>query len=245
MKSDDTTRDGTKSAGRLRWPRPARWPSLPSARSRTGDGQRKRLARLTARQLRRAPGAPAAWSRFLVAHAVWILVVTLAAVAAADAFVYHQRPVYRSTAVVNVEPPAASASSGNPPDMATEESQVGSQAVLARAARQLRVPPATLASGLSVNVPSTTTLLQIGYSDPVPAVAQQRAQAIAQAYVAYRSPRPARVRGPAAPSTAPTAVLVTPAALPSACGATEFRPAADTHGRAIEIPTPAITNGMM
>jgi len=224
MKPDDTTRDGTKHADWLWWLRSARWPSLPSPRSRTGDGQRKRLARLTARQLRRAPGTSASWSRFLVAHAVWILVVTLAAVGAAYAFANHQTRVYRSTAVVNVEPAAASASSGNPPDMATEENLVGSQAVLASAARQLHVPPATLASGLSVNVPSTTTLLDIGCSGPVPAVAQQRAQAIAQAYVSYRSPRPAPARGraPAPPSTAPTAVLVTPASLPTSPASPKF-----------------------
>jgi polysaccharide biosynthesis transport protein len=185
-----------------------------------GRDEDRHLARLTERQLRRAPGVPGSWPRFLVAHAAWILTVVFVAAGAAAALVHSQTPLYRSQAVVNVQTPAAAASSGIAPNMATEEGIVSSGAVLTRASLLLNVPVATLASGLSVHVPGTTTLLQITYSDPDPRVAQQRAQAIARAYVSYRSSPPAVAHGKttpnsATPSVTPTAVLVTPAPLPA------------------------------
>jgi len=191
----------------------------PSRRRHRGADQGTRLARLTAREFGRAPGGQASWRRFLAARALWILAVTALTIGGAAWLVFSQTPLYRSQAVVNVEPPAASASSGNPPNMATEEGVVSSSAVLAGASRVLHVPVATLASGVSVHVSGTTTLLQITYADPDPRVAQQGAQAIAASYVSYRSPhsagpgkKPARS---AALSVNPTAVLVTPASLPT------------------------------
>jgi polysaccharide biosynthesis transport protein len=191
-----------------------------SAWRHPGRDEGRHLARLTARQLRCAPSVPGSWSRFLVAHARWILAVTLVAVGAAAALAHSRTPLYRSQAVVYVQTPAVAASSGNPPNMATEEDIVSSGAVLARASVLLNVPLATLASGLSVHVAGTTTLLQITYSDPNPRIAQQRAQAIAQAYVSYRSPQPTAAKGKSspkstAPSLTPTATLVTPASLPT------------------------------
>ena len=49
----------------------------------------------------------------------------------------------------------------------------------------------------------------------------------------------------AMPNTAPNCciVLSVPAAFPSSSGGAAFSPPAVTHGRAIEMPTPAITNG--
>ena len=90
---------------------------------------------------------------------------------------------------MSVEPAIVSASSGNPPNMATEEGVATSEVVLARASVLLNVPVAALASGVSAHSPGTTTLLQITYADPDPRIAQLRAQAIAQAYVSYRSPQ--------------------------------------------------------
>jgi polysaccharide biosynthesis transport protein len=187
-------------------------------RPQGGERGTRRVAMLNARHLRSPLRARASWPRFLVAHGVWIITVTLAAVAAAAAVAHSQTPSYQSQAVVIVSSPAVSASSGNPPNMATEEDLVKSGTVLTRASALLHVPVATLARGLSVNVPSTTTLLQIGYSDPVPRIAQERAQGIAQAYVSYRSPRPVHgtnSAGHAVVSTTPTADLVTSAPLPS------------------------------
>ncbi len=178
---------------------------------------------LHARHSRSSLRAGASWSRFLVAYAAWIIVVTLAAVGAAAALAHSQTPLYRSQAVVIVSPPAVSASSGNPPNMATEEDLVKSGTVLTRASALLHVPVATLASGLSVNVPSTTTLLQISYSSPVPRIAQQRAQGIARAYVSYRSPvHAATSAGHAVVSATPTADLVTSAALPSSPASPDY-----------------------
>src|SRR5690348_6228361 len=50
------------------------------ARSADGSG---RLAGLTVRAARRAPGAPGGWSRFLAAHMLWILLGTLVTVGGA------------------------------------------------------------------------------------------------------------------------------------------------------------------
>jgi polysaccharide biosynthesis transport protein len=192
----------------------------PSRRRRRGGDQEMRLASLTARELRLAPGGPASWPRFLAVRALWILAVTIVTIGGAAALVFSQTPLYRSQAVVNVEPAAVAASSGNPPNMATEEGVATSSAVLAKASRQLHVPVATLASRVTAHVPGTTTLLQITYADPDPRVAQQRAQAIAAAYVSYRSPQPAAAPGKSTAKSAPlsmnpTAVLVTPASLPT------------------------------
>ena len=220
MTPDNTIRGANGHAGRPRRLRPARPPWQPSPSRSPGDDSGRRLARLTARQLRRAPNVPGSWSRFLVAHACWILTAAVVAVVAAGALVHAQTPSYQSLAVVAVQPPAVAASSGNPPNMATEEGIVTSVAVLAKASRVLNVPEATLASGVSVHVPGTTSLLQITYSDPVPRIAQQRAQAVAQAYVSYRSPGPAAAPGKtpaksAALGMTPSAVLITPASMPT------------------------------
>jgi polysaccharide biosynthesis transport protein len=206
MTPDDTVRGSNGHAGRSPWDR--------------REDQGRQLARLTAQQLRRAPGVPASGARFLAAHAVWILAVTIVAVGAAGLMVFSQTPLYSSQAAVVVNPPVAAAGSGSPVNMATEEDIATSGAVLAMASRKLHVPADALASGLSVHVPGTTTLLQIAYSDPVPRIAQQRAQAIAQAYVTYRSAQSAAASGKNSAksgpvSVTPTAALVTSASLPS------------------------------
>ena len=162
-----------------------------------------------------APRTQGSWSVFLVAHARWIVLVTLAVVAAASALVLLQTPRYVSVADVLVQP---GANATLQPDMGTEAGVAASGAVLATASRSLHVPKAELASGLSVHEPGTTFLLQISYSDPSPRVAQQRAQAIAAAYVAYRSSQPARAgHGTGtAQGTTPVVTLITPASLPTA-----------------------------
>jgi len=176
------------------------------------DDQGAQLARLTAREVRKAPGVPARWSRFLLAQARWILAVTLVAVGAAALLAVHQTPLYKSQAVVVVEPAAVAANNGVGPNMATEEGVVSSWAVLSKASSALRIPITPLQQGLSVSVPGTTSLLLITYSDPAPSVAQQRAQAIAQAYISYRTPL---AGAPGTSTAAPSATLVTPASLPA------------------------------
>jgi tyrosine-protein kinase len=182
--------------------------------SRNGNREGTQLARLTARQLGHGPGTPGSWSRFLVTHARWILGVTLAVVAAAAAFASTQTRLYASKAEVVVEPaPAVGGGAAQQPDMSTEESVVASGAVLSKASRAIHVPAATLSNGLSVTAPGTSFVLQITYSDADRSIAQQRAQAIAQAYTSFRSAKPTSNSAP--PSTSPIAQLITPASLPT------------------------------
>jgi capsular exopolysaccharide synthesis family protein len=174
---------------------------------------------LTARQLRRAPGVPGSWSRFVVAHARWIVLVTFAVVGGAGLLVHSQTPAYTSESVVYVGFSAAEGGTLQAPDMATEKGIVSSGAVLAIAARSLHVSQSRLLRGVSATVPASTYLLQIFYSDPSPQVAQQRTQAIANAYVSYRSSKPAPAKKSAKAASpvqaTPTASLVTSASLPS------------------------------
>jgi polysaccharide biosynthesis transport protein len=216
MTSHSELNDVNGNGGEPRQLLPARRTAQLAPRQPHGEDKGRQLTRLTARQLRDAPGAPASGPRFLVAHAFLILAVAIVTIGGAGVLVHSQTPLYKSQAVVSVEPAAVAASSGNPPNMATEEGVVTSEVVLARAALALNVPVAALASGVSAHSPGTTTLLQITYADPDPRIAQQRAQAIAQAYVSYRSPQSTGVGGQSpAKSTTPTAVLITPASLPT------------------------------
>ena len=182
--------------------------------SRNGNGKSTQLARLMAREVGHGPGTPGSWSRLLVAHARWILGVTLAVLAVAAVFAASQTRLYVATANVVVEPaPAAGGGTAQQPDMSTEESVVTSGAVLSKAARAVHVPETTLSNGLSVTAKGASFVLAISYADPNPHIAQQRAQAIAAAYTSFRSAKPTAKSAP--PSTSPVAQLITPAALPT------------------------------
>jgi polysaccharide biosynthesis transport protein len=194
---DNAARDGEQ-----RWYRPA---------SRNGHGKSTQLARLMEREVGHGPGTPGSSSRFLVAHARWILGVTLVVVAAAALFAFTQTRLYASTADVVVEPSAAAGGgAAQQPELATEESVVASGAVLSKASQAIGVPVATLSQGLSVTAKGASFVLHITYANPDPHVAQRRAQAIAQAYTSFRSATPA---SNGAPNTAPVATLITPASL--------------------------------
>ena len=176
------------------------------------------LAALNARQFGHGPGSPGAWSRFLLAHLRWILIVTLVVVAGAVAYVRHQTPQYRAQAAVNVWFASAVPTSLQGPNMVTEKGIVSSAAVLRIAARILDVQQPVLLKALSVTVPASSSILDIAYSDPVPWVAQERAQVIAESYVAYRSPPLVTKHGTNAGADAGItlrATLITPAVLPA------------------------------
>ena len=185
-------------------------------------GRGTQLAGLTARELSRAPDAPGAWNRFLLAHLRWILVITVAVVAMAAVYAHSQTPQYKSQASVNVyfTSPDPAALAG--PNMVTEKEIVASHAVLNIAAKSLGVSVQELSNGLFLNVPAGSSVMEIGYSDPVPWVARERAQIIAESYVAYRSPKPAPAPHKTPTSATPAsltalhATLITPAALPTA-----------------------------
>src|SRR5260221_727597 len=178
-----------------------------------------RLAAMAARQLVGGPGTPGGWSRFLLAHLRWIMIVTLIAVGAAAGYVHHQTPQSQAQAEVNVwfASPAPTGLQG--PNMVTEKVMVSSGAILGIASGILDVPQRVLLKGLSVNVPAGSSIMVVAYSDPVPRVAQDRAQVIAEAYVAYRSPTPAAsghgTKAAAKAVTALHATLITPATLPT------------------------------
>jgi capsular exopolysaccharide synthesis family protein len=187
-----------------------------------GIGQGTQLAGLTARELSRAPDAPGAWNRFLLAHLRWILVITIAVVLAAGAYAHSQTPQYKSQTSVNVyfTSPDPAALAG--PNMVTEKEIVASHAVLNIAAKLLGVSVEELSSRLFLNVPAGSSVMEIGYSDPVPWVARERAQVIAESYVQYRSPKLVPTPHKTATGTTTTAVtalhatLITPANLPTA-----------------------------
>jgi capsular exopolysaccharide synthesis family protein len=149
-----------------------------------------------------------------VAHARWILGVTLAVVAAAALFASTQTRLYASGADVVVQPApgAGGGAAAQQPDLATEESVVASGAVLSKASQATGVPVAALSHGLSVTAKGASFVLHITYANPNPHIAQHRAQAIAQAYTSFRSGNPAQN---GAPNTAPVAALITSASLPT------------------------------
>jgi tyrosine-protein kinase len=188
-----------------------------------GAARGTQLAELTARRFGDAPDAPGGWNRFLLAHLRWILITTLLAVAVAALYAHHQTPMYKARTQVNVwfSSPDPAALQG--PNMVTEKGIVSSGAVLSIAAHSLGVPVAELQKGLSVSVPAGSSIMEIGYADPVPWVASERAQVISEAYVTYRTPKPAPAArhtpaGASAnntPSTALHATLITRASMPT------------------------------
>lgn len=180
-----------------------------------GDIRGTKLARLRSRQLGHDPGTPGSWPLLLMAHARWILGVTLAAVAVAAVFTSTQTPLYASEADVVVQPaPAVAGISAQQPDMSTETGVATSGVVLSRAAQAVGVNAATLRNGLSVKALGAGYVLQFTYSAADRHMAQQRAQAIAQAYTSFRSASPSPRSAPQ--STSPTATVITPASLPAA-----------------------------
>lgn len=177
------------------------------------------FAGLAAQQARREAAAPGAWPRFLLKHAVLISLFAVAALAGAHLLLHSQTHAYKSQASVVVQPPGTQVGSQQAPDMATEKGIVSSNVVLTIASRALHVPTGDLFNGLSVTSPGSTFLLTIAYTDSNRYVAQQRAEAIAEAYIAYRTPKPVPASNGKKPTTTPvattpTAILITPALLP-------------------------------
>lgn len=186
------------------------------------EDRRTPLADLTAKQARQQPDAPGAGPRFLLKHACWILAVTLAALAGAHLLLHSQTRMYKAQATVVVQVPGTPSSTQQAPDMATEKGIVSSNVVLTIAARTLKVPVGQLLNGLAVASPGSTYLLNIDYSNPNKYTAQQRAEAIAEAYVAYRTPPPVQQNSKdkkttvkPVVATTPVATLITPASLPT------------------------------
>lgn len=127
-----------------------------------------------------------------------VLVITAAVLGLVLAYTFSQTPIYSSTAVVEVSQINSQQISGGIPlanviSMDTEKAKVKSQAVASAAAKQLGISVSqtddlnNLLDHVSVTTDTGTTFLKITYSDPDPAVAQKRAAAFADAYIAARA----------------------------------------------------------
>lgn len=155
---------------------------------------------------------------FMTARWRWIAAVVLLVVLGAAFVSWSRTPTYRSSADVLVQPRLYAAGvAPQVPDMGTEMAVATSAAVLMIAAHRLDVPVSTLRNGASVSVPLNTHVLHISYTANDPVVAQSRAQAIAEAYVAYwRAQQPPLSGTPGQPAHILASSVLTDAPLPTA-----------------------------
>jgi capsular exopolysaccharide synthesis family protein len=163
-------------------------------------------------------GGPA---RLLRVHGLWIVLVTGVVIAAAFWVSTTAPTEYRSAAIVVVEARVRANTTPVPPDMGTEKELAQSGLVVDPAARSLGVDPGHMLNGLAISVAPDANVLTFAYTNADPATAQRRAQALAEAYVAYRNAGEAQESATAAAKRAAAttstqhATLVTPAGLPS------------------------------
>jgi succinoglycan biosynthesis transport protein ExoP len=122
-----------------------------------------------------------------------ILLVALLVVGGAVFYSLRQTPVYRSEARLLVETTAAQAPPGTTTqvNMQTEAALVESAQVAELVAENLEVDETLeqLLRGLEVEVTPQTEILAVRYEATDPAVARQRAQAFASAYLTFRRER--------------------------------------------------------
>lgn len=196
---------------------------------RTSDGTsrepRTRASALPGHEASAANGTGLTWTsprplgkapNFVRARARWIAAVTLLVVAGAAFMSWSRTPMYDSSADVLVEPRIfAAGTAPQVPDMGSEQAVAGSANVLAIAAAALD-SPGTISGGLSVSVPLNTHVLHIGYSSSDPAVAQQRAQAIAEAYVRYWREQQPQLAGGQHGESLPASAVISNAKRPAA-----------------------------
>lgn len=126
-------------------------------------------------------------ARFLRVHLWWTLLCGAVVAAVAWQLADHSAPMYASTASVVVESRILPNTTPVAPDVTTEKEVVSSGVVVERAAAILGVSTREIERNLKVTVPPDTKILSITYRSPYPAVAQYRAQAVANAYLAFRN----------------------------------------------------------
>jgi capsular exopolysaccharide synthesis family protein len=125
-------------------------------------------------------------------HRKWaILAIALLTFGVALFLSGRQTPVYESHVrllVTPVEGVDADSPSLSPLNLATESELVSSVAVAQIVATNLNIPgpPRDLLDDLSVDNPSETEILEIGYSDEIPRQAQRIAMGFAEAYLQFR-----------------------------------------------------------
>jgi hypothetical protein len=127
-----------------------------------------------------------------------------------------QEPVYRSTAVVALNPYGLENGRAPTLNMGTEKELAQSVVVADIAAAALSVDTRDALASLSVAVPPDTTVLRISYDSSSPVDARRRAAAFADAYVEYRN-RQATSDASASSAARPVkaASVITPAETPS------------------------------
>jgi capsular polysaccharide biosynthesis protein/Mrp family chromosome partitioning ATPase len=164
----------------------------------------------------------------------WIVALVVVAVTLATLYTYSRTPTYRSSADVLVQPRVFAAGTvPQAPDMGSEKAAAGSATVLTIAARTLGVSVSTLSGGLSISVPLNTRVLRIAYSAGTARTAKDRAQAVADAYVAYwltLQPDLSGIGGTTTRSRIVPTEVITPAALPTS-------PASPNHVTDLTIAT--------
>ncbi|MGY1642849.1 hypothetical protein ACI782_17220 [Geodermatophilus sp. SYSU D00703] len=135
----------------------------------------------------------------ITVHLGWILTITLLATASACILSWAlHHPVYRSQAHVLVNPSVTSGGTPVTPNMETEQEVVLSSVVTSSAAVVTGTPVEQLQRDTTVTVPPDSTVLVIDHTSTTASAARDCAQALAEAYAAYRAPQAAII------STAPT-----------------------------------------
>jgi len=163
-------------------------------------------------------GGPA---RLIRAYGLWIALVTVVVMAAGYGVSMLAPTVYRSAAIVVVEARVRANTTPVTPEMGTEKELAKSGLVVRPAAEKLGVDAGHLGTGFEVTVAPDANVLTFIYQNANPAIAQQRAQALAEAYVDYRNTGEDSKNAAVAAAANAHATLVTPAFLP---GAPEERP---------------------
>ncbi|MEA2508102.1 MAG: tyrosine-protein kinase [Actinomycetota bacterium] len=121
-----------------------------------------------------------------------VLAIAAVVILSALAFTFQQTPIYTSQAQVEVQPFSLTAIQQGqpvPPNMDTEKNLVSSATVASLVLKDLSLQESTktLLQNLAVTVPTNTEILQISYSSPKAAEAQQIAAGFATAYLQYRT----------------------------------------------------------
>jgi succinoglycan biosynthesis transport protein ExoP len=126
----------------------------------------------------------------LGAHARWIVAVTLATFASACllSWALHDTE-YRSEVQVVVDVGLTPGGAPVTPDMETERQVASSGVVASDASDSAGTSARYLQQRLTVTVPADSTVLVLQYRDTTAAAAHDRAEAIADAYAAYRAPQ--------------------------------------------------------
>lgn len=150
--------------------------------------------------------------RFVVTYLWLILTMTTLTVATTFAAVGALPATYTASAQVVVQPDLGKGGSPVQPDMGTEREILTSGLVARDAAAELRESPAKASSGLSVEVPLDTNVLNIIYTADTADEAYRGAAAFTNAYVAYRN----------LISSTPVAEVITPPSEPSAASRPDF-----------------------